>query len=181
MSALPMEIRAVNLDERTITGVCAPYDEVSYLVPDPSGERIVRGAFAKSLRQRHDRILLFRGHSHDRAIARSRSFEDAEGGLVGVFHARPSSVGDEALEEARDGYLPGLSVGFRPVNQRRGADGVREITEAALIEVSLVTIPAYDGARVMAVRDAETYSTNAYPPLELDLGAVMPAWSLGLD
>jgi len=177
-----MEIRAVDIDERIITGVCAPYDEVSYLVPDPSGERIVRGAFTKSLRQRHDRILMFRGHDHDRAIARSRSFDDGDAGLVGVFHARPSLAGDEALEEARDGYLPGLSIGFRAMNTRRGADGVREVTEAALIEVSLVTIPAYAGAQVLAVRDGETYSPNTYPPIALDLGGdLMPAWSLGLD
>ena len=119
---LHMEIRNVDMSERTITGVCAPYDEVSYLVPDPNGERIIRGAFSKSLRQRADKVLLFRGHDHSRAVARSRTFADNDNGLVGVFHARPSLLGDEALEEARDGYLPGMSVGFKPLQQRRGED-----------------------------------------------------------
>lgn len=173
MSALPMEIRAVDMDERTITGVCTPYDEVSYLVPDPSGERMLRGAFTKSLRQRHDRVLLFRGHDHARAIARSRSFDDGDTGLVGVFHARPSIASDEALEEARDGYLPGLSVGFKPVQTRRGEDGVREIVEAALLEVSLVTIPAYSGAQVLAVRQAAAVE---FAPIEFDMPPTLPAW-----
>ena len=169
-----MEIRSVDMDERTITGVCAPYDEISYLTPDPSGERIIRGAFTKSLRQRHDKIFLFRGHDHGRAVARSTSFADDESGLVGVFHARPSAIGDEALEETRDGYLPGLSVGFRNVQLRRGDDGAREVVEAALIEVSLVTIPAYDGARVLAVRHAG----DQFERLELDEGLVtMPWWT----
>lgn len=174
---LTMEIRNVNVDERTITGVCAPYDEVSYLVPDPSGERIRRGAFAKSLRQRHDRILLFRGHDHSRAVARSRTFDDAEHGLVGIFHARPSVLGDEALEEARDGYLPGMSVGFRPLQTRRGDDGVREIVEAALLEVSLVTIPAYEGAAVLAVRGRAEESL-AFAPIVLEDGPpTLPWWA----
>jgi hypothetical protein len=169
-----MEVRAVDMDQRTITGVCAPYDEISYLVPDPAGERIIRGAFAKSLRQRADKIFLFRGHDHGRAVARSTSFDDGDAGLVGVFHARPSSVGDETLEEARDGYLPGMSVGFRNVQLRRGDDGVREVVEAALLEVSLVTIPAYEGARVLAVRDAHISET--FPLIELDEGSVLMPW-----
>jgi hypothetical protein len=170
-----MEIRSVDIDERTITGVCAPYDEVSYLVPDPAGERIMRGAFSKSLRQRADRVLLFRGHDHSRAVARSRSFDDNDAGLVGVFHARPSSLGDEALEEARDGYLPGMSVGFRTLQARRGDDGVREVVEAALLEVSLVTIPAYEGAAVLAVRGAEAFT---FAPIVLEDGPPgMPWWA----
>ena len=47
MTELAMEIRAVDVDERTIAGVVAPYDEISYLTPDPAGERIIRGAFRK--------------------------------------------------------------------------------------------------------------------------------------
>jgi hypothetical protein len=171
-----MEVRAVDMDERTITGVCVPYDEITYLVPDPSGERVIRGAFTKSLRQRADRVLLFRAHDHARAVARSRSFQDEDAGLVGVFHARASLIGDEALEEARDGYLPGMSVGFRAVQERRGQDGVREVVEASLLEVSLVTIPAYDGARVLSVRDA--HSGRSFPRIELDEGYVtMPWWA----
>jgi hypothetical protein len=172
-----MEIRNVNMDERTITGVCAPYDEISYLVPDPNGERIMRGAFNKSLRQRSDKVLLFRGHDHNRAVARSRAFSDNDAGLVGIFHARPSLIGDEALEEARDGYLPGMSVGFRPLQERRAADGAREIVEAALLEVSLVTIPAYEGAAVLAVRGRAEESL-AFAPVVLDDGPpLMPWWA----
>ena len=39
--------------ERRIVGVVAPYDETTYLVPDPGGERIMRGAFKRSID--HDR------------------------------------------------------------------------------------------------------------------------------
>ena len=91
-----------------------------------------------------------------------------------MFHARPSVAGDEALEEARDGYLPGMSVGFVPVQHRRGRDGVREIVEARLLEVSLVPIPAYEGARVLAVREAA--AGVEFAPLDVDLAPILPAW-----
>jgi HK97 family phage prohead protease len=92
-----------------------------------------------------------------------------------MFHARQSRIGDETLEEIRDGYLPGMSVGFRNVQVRRGEDGVREVVEAALIEVSLVTIPAYDGARVLAVRDAYA-DAEMTQRIELDEGSVLLPW-----
>lgn len=148
ITELAMELRGADLDARTITGTVVPYDEVSYLVPDPAGERIARGAFAKSVRQRGDRIPLFRNHDHGTMLGSSRSWADATDGLTGVFRVRPGELGDAVLEEVRDGWLPGLSVGFRALTRTRGGDGVTEVREAQLAEVSLVTIPAYDSALV---------------------------------
>ena len=85
---LAMELRAVSMDERTITGVVAPYDEVSYLVPDPKGERVIRGAFKKSILQRPTKIPLCRNHEHGRAIGMSREWADGPEGLTGTFHVR---------------------------------------------------------------------------------------------
>ena len=47
---LAMEIRSVDTAERTLVGVVAPYDQTTYLVADPGGERIMRGAFNESIR-----------------------------------------------------------------------------------------------------------------------------------
>jgi phage head maturation protease len=60
--------------------------------------------------------------------------------------------------------LDAFSVGFLPKRETRGADGAREVIEAQLHEVSLVPIGAYDGARVLAVRDAQP-SRPAVSPL----------------
>lgn len=158
MSELAMELRGADMDARTITGTVVPYDEVSYLVPDPSGERIARGAFAKSIRQRADRVPLFRNHEHGVMLGSSRSWADGADGLTAVFGVRPGQLGDEVLEEVRGGWLPGLSVGFRALTRARGQDGVTEVREAQLAEVSLVTIPAYEGALV--TREASDAATQ---------------------
>jgi Escherichia/Staphylococcus phage prohead protease len=176
MSRLNMEIRSVDPAERTVTGVVVPYDEVSYLTPNPDGERVMRGAFAKSARQRGDKIFLFREHDHAHPVGRALGFEDTDGGLTGTFQIRASVLGDETLSDVREGYLPAMSVGFKALQARRGADNATEIVEARLMEVSLVAIGAYDGARVLAVRSVFNIG-NSPKQIQPDLSPVMPGWA----
>jgi HK97 family phage prohead protease len=151
---LAMQIRGVEATRREIHGRVAPYDETSYLVGDPGGERLARGCFAKSIRQRETRIPLVLHHDLTRAVGMSRSWQDTTAGLDAVFRVRQTVEGDQALEDVHQGYLPALSIGFLPLSRRRGLDGVAEVREARLMEVSLVLIGAYDGARVLATRQA---------------------------
>jgi HK97 family phage prohead protease len=179
MTELCMEIRAVDPDERTITGVAAPYDEVTYMTRDPSGERITRGAFGKSIRQRETRIPLCVNHDHSHAVGMSRSWLDDGSGLTGVFAVRPGARGDEVLDDVRSGYLPALSVGFSSLVRTRGADGVVEVREAKLHEVSLVLIPAYEGAQLIGVRASVTVADMLAPfanPPAVDLTPFAAPW-----
>jgi HK97 family phage prohead protease len=175
-SHLAMELRSVNPDAREIVGVCIPYDEVSYLTPNPNGERVVRGAFRQSARQRGDKVLLFREHDHAHPIGRSISFVDGDEGLVGTFAIRTSVLGDQALSDIAEGYLSSMSAGFRPLQLRRGADRATEIVEGALVEVSLVALPAYEGARLLAVRGAAPSDWAIPATLDVDLSPVLPFW-----
>jgi HK97 family phage prohead protease len=158
-----MEVRSVQPERRLITLTAAPYGEVSYLGGDPRGERYIHGCFSKSIRQRGARVPLCRAHEHRKALGLSQEWTDEPTALTGVFGVRQCPEGDEVLEEAREGYLPGASVGFEPLVMTRGADGVREIREARLLEVSLVVIPAYESARVVAVRHAQSLETLMQP------------------
>ena len=178
MSTLTMELRAADVDARTIDGIVAPYDAVSYLVPNPGGERIMRGAFAKSIRQRSARVPLFRHHDHSRAVGLSSAWDDGSSGLAASFAVRSGTVGDEILEEARDGYLSGLSVGFKELIGSRGKDGVHEVREAQLVEVSLTAVPAYAEATVTAVRSASVEDIRAMfgPAPVVNLSPLPPLW-----
>lgn len=181
MSTLAMEIRAVEESARIITGIVAPYDEVSYLTPDPAGERIGRGAFAKSIRQRSTRIPLFIGHDHKgAAVGLSTDWDDGGEGLIGSFRVKPGRAGDEALADARGGYLPAMSVGFRPLVHGRDGDGVTVVREAMLLEVSLVGVGSYAGAEVLAVRSAQHLETLLAPfanPPAVDLTPFPEPWN----
>jgi HK97 family phage prohead protease len=160
---LVMEMRSVAEAERVIVGVVAPYDETTYLTGDPSGERIRRGAFSRSIEHRGGKIPLLRNHDRERKLGRSRAFREAPEGLIGEFLVNEGAPGDELLEECRHGYLDGLSCGWVPVRVGRGADGVREILEAKLGEVSMVALPAYQGAAMLSVRNAQDLSELLAP------------------
>ena len=72
-------------------------------------------------------------------------------------------TGDELLSDCRNGYLDSMSVGFQPITVNRGADGVREVKEARLLEVSMTAIPAYAGAALLAVRNAQSLDDMLAP------------------
>lgn len=170
---LPMEIRAVT--ERIMVGVVAPYDEITYLSPDPNGERIMRGAFKRSIAHHAQRgIPLLRNHQLDRVMGRSVKFTETPEGLIGEFKINDGDDGDRLLEDISHGYLAGLSVGFQPLERTRGTDGVREVRQARLHEVSAIGVPAYEGAAMLAVRAARPVAWTMPPRPEVNLDPLPP-------
>ena len=95
-------------------------------------------------------------------------------GLDGVWRLSDSAEAQQLARSAADGAL-GLSVGFQPIRDRlhQKAGGrdwiVRE--ECRLMETSLVSVPAYEGAQVTLVRSAYV------PAVELE----EPAAPLAVD
>ena len=161
---LAMEIRSVDTSERTLVGVVAPYDQTTYLVPDPAGERIARGAFTRSVQHRGNQIPLHDNHGTHRRMGISKSFEDGDDGLVGTFAVYEGEKGDALLDDLRHGLLGGMSVGFQTLDHGRDGDGVRVVKEARLVEVSVVGHPAYDGAGILAVRHAQQVREDFMAP-----------------
>jgi Escherichia/Staphylococcus phage prohead protease len=152
----PIEWRAVSTDERIVSGIAVPWNETSYLTPDPKGERFLPGSLTRTVKARGDRLKLFRGgreHQHDAAIARPISLDPRHAdGLWIDWKIGRTPAGDAALAEVAEGLLDAFSVGFRAIRTGRGADGAREVAEAELLEVQLLPLGAYDGARVLEVR-----------------------------
>jgi len=152
-AAFPLELRTISTDERTVDGIAVPWGEVSYLTPDPGGERFQPGAFTKSLRERTAALKLFLAHDHTHAVGKAVKLDPRHpDGLWGSWQLFRTPAGDAALAEIAEGALDMFSIGFRPVKHRRAADGVRDVQEAELHEVSIAPIGAYQGARVLAVR-----------------------------
>jgi len=152
----PVEWRSVSTDERIVSGIAVPWNETSFLTPDPNGERFLPGSLTRTVKARGDRLKLFRGgreHQHEGAIARPIELDARHpDGLWASWRIGKTPAGDAALAEVAEGLLDAFSVGFRAIRTGRGADGAREIAEAELIEVQLLPLGAYDGARVLEVR-----------------------------
>lgn len=151
-----IELRA---DGRTITGIAAPFGQPTQ-IRDQLGtytEVIERGAFARTIAERGpDRVKLLAQHDATALpIGRATLLREDPAGLYAEFRVAATPRGDEALQLVREGALDGLSIGFVTIRDSWSSDSAtRYLLEVKLLEVSLVSWPAYDGARVTAVREA---------------------------
>ena len=169
-----LELRVPDVSERLVEGVVVPWGETSFLTPDPKGERFRPGSLSRTIKERGDRVKLYRAHDHHQAIGKPVVWNiDHAAGCWAQFRIAATPRGDEVLTEIREGMLDAFSVGFFPVRERRGTDGAREIIEAALHEVSICPMGAYDGARVLAMRTPRTFAYTLPPMPEVDLSPVI--------
>jgi HK97 family phage prohead protease len=141
---------------RTIAGIVVPFDTVARVSDGgrPYDEMHQRGSFQKTISERGDRVKLLLQHDRNNPIGKASMLREDAAGVYGEFTVSNVPAGDQALELVRDGVLDSFSIGFAPVKSYKSGDGTVVRTENALREASLVTFPAYDGARIMALRDA---------------------------
>lgn len=117
--------------------------------PDSGGDIIRPGAFAASLKAASEVPLLWQ-HKAGAVIGRVEHLSEDKRGLRVIAAL---GGGEEARRAARllaRKKLDGLSFGYR-VREARKRDGLRELVELDLVEVSLVAEPMQARARVHAV------------------------------
>ncbi len=123
---------------------------------DLSGDRIRPGAFARSLRERGARgIRMLWQHDPARPIGVwTRLEEDRHGLLAEGRLALDTAQGREAFALLAAGALDGLSIGFRARSARPLRDGAarRLLLDIDLLEISIVTFPMQEAARVHDTR-----------------------------
>jgi HK97 family phage prohead protease len=162
----PSELR-VTPEGRTVVGIAVPYGEPGI---GPKGPEVVRpGAFTRTLEHlagsgRH--LKAFRHHDHANPVGTIDTLTDSPDGLRIEVRMADTTAGEEALREVRAGMLDSFSIGFN-AKRETFAGGLRNLLELALLEVSLVAMPAYAGARVTEVRDAPKADLSRYLPPEL--------------
>jgi phage head maturation protease len=168
----PLEFRqatvtGVNFDQRIITLLAAPYDEEAVIEyrGELWQESFERGAF-DGIEKRPNRIRANRGHDKNKTVGKALNFwPGREEGLVADIRIAPTVLGDETLTLADEDMLS-PSVGFGV----RGSDQVldrpkRRIKRAFLDHIAFVETPAYDSARVLAVRQGEEVLAKDLPKL----------------
>ena len=149
-----MEIKHVSLewkaeDDGTIEGYGSVFDVV-----DHGGDIIAPGAFRQSLASGRKVKMLFQ-HDPSAVIGTWKSMEeDAKGLRVNGKILTTVKAGAEAYEYVKAGAIDGLSIGYRTVRSM-DRNGKRVILQADLWEVSLVTFPMNEMARIDAVKAAE--------------------------
>jgi HK97 family phage prohead protease len=118
---------------------------------DLTKDAVERGAFRRSLAKRpvHEVRMLFQ-HDPNQPIGRWLTIREDERGLFVRGQLTPGvAKSQELLKLMRAGAIDGLSIGFRTVRARKNvATGVRQIFEADLWEISIVTFPEANDERL---------------------------------
>lgn len=144
----------VNVHDIKLDGSFSGYASVFGIV-DQGNDMVARGAFSASLKNRKasDVRMLFQ-HDPDEPIGCWKKIvEDAKGLYVEGKITRGVRRSEEVLELMREGALDGLSIGFKTKRARvNPANKVRNILTADLWEISVVTFPLLEEARIETVK-----------------------------
>jgi HK97 family phage prohead protease len=158
----------VNWPNRTIELVVMPYEQVAQIVTSTRvfDEIVTRGAF-DGVEKRASKVKLNMDHRLDLPSTIGRTVElhpSRDEGLVAeVKIFRNHALGDLLLEQAAEDSL-GASAGFTLLRDdatgkaKAGAEGWetrsrRRLNHLFLDHIAATPTPAYEGARVLSVRD----------------------------
>jgi HK97 family phage prohead protease len=144
MLRFEMDVAGANLDERTIEGVIVPYGEVGTI--GGTDYRFTPG----SVRAARARTPLLVDHDRAQPIGALAELVETESGLVGRFRVDATPAGDQALVQAASGSRGSLSLGAEVV-ACADAGAIVEVSEALLLEASLLALGAFPSAAVLRV------------------------------
>ena len=123
-----------------IAGYAALFD-----IADAARDTIRRGAFARTLAEKRGPYPLYWQHRPDQRIGWVETAGEDERGLRVV--ASIDNPAGRAARLLRERAVSGLSFGYRARGYRRTPQG-RELADIELFEVSVVTHPLQQDARV---------------------------------
>lgn len=142
-----MNITAADTQKRTISGRVVTWNE-----DGNTSAGLTKFAPDSLTFNKTTKLLL--EHDRTRPIGKLLSYEITKDGIDATFKVANTMAGEDALVEASDGLRDGFSVGVA-VDAWENADGVMLINAARVQEISLVTDPAIDSARVAEVAAAD--------------------------
>jgi HK97 family phage prohead protease len=145
----------VSFPKRTIELIVTPYETETTV---PFEGRLVTEIFSRGaydgIERRPNRIRANRDHDPRRTVGRAVALHPSrQEGLVAELRIAQTELGDETLTLADDDCLD-ASAGYLPMpggEQWEHRNRVR-VRKAWLGHIALVPEPAYEGARVLAVR-----------------------------
>ena len=115
---------------------------------DAGGDIVMPGAFSRSLLKRRDRIRLLFQHDPKEPVGTWDAIGEDGHGLFVAGRLVPGVPRADALRRLiENGALDGLSIGFRTVKATREG-GNRKLWQVDLFEISIVTFPMMEDARI---------------------------------
>lgn len=141
-------------------------------------ESFAPGSLGKSARESAAALPLLLFHDDRKLpIGSAAKWTEQPDGMYGTWRIAQTREAQEAAELSKDGHLGFMSIRFQPIRSTwTFVDDPSDVTakdsverhEARLIETSLVSTPAYNGATVQWVRSNEAQRRNVETTPSLD-------------
>ena len=152
------DVVLADTEKRTIVGLVVPFGEVGLIAGreyrfKPGSVRLGR------------RVPMLVDHDRGQPIGVLAELVDHPGGVSARFKVDETELGDEALKQAASGSRGALSIGADVVDATMSRDGVVDVEDAIVREVSLLALGAFDSAEVLHVA-AEAEPPEADPGVE---------------
>ena len=141
-----------NVEERLISGKIVPAGTGE--VGNTSAGKVVFEKGAIALPEDPKTVKLLNQHDSRQPLGKATQFTEQEDGIYASFKVSRSNRGSEALILAEEGLQSGLSVGVEVIKSKQKGN-VMFVSSAKLLEVSLVTEPAFKSAQVIDVAAEE--------------------------
>jgi HK97 family phage prohead protease len=152
-----------NVEERLISGKIAPAGTGE--VGNTSAGKVVFEKGAIALPEEANTVKLLNQHDARQPLGKATKFTEQEDGIYASFKISRSNRGTEALILAEEGLQSGLSVGVEVIKSKQKGN-VMYVSAAKLLEVSLVTEPAFKSAQVIDVAAEENPEAEEIQPTE---------------
>jgi HK97 family phage prohead protease/HK97 family phage major capsid protein len=110
------------------------------------------------------KIKLLSQHDMKKPVGRMIAAETRADGIYATFKLSRSTGGNDALIQAQEGLVSGLSVGAEVLASKPSRDGHIVVSSARLKEVSLVTEPAFKSAQVLEIAAEEVIPVEPTQP-----------------
>lgn len=165
-----VEVRSVDARQRLIEVIAVPYNQQAVIAyrGEMWKESFERGAF-DGIHERSAPIMVNREHTRGDTVGRVEQWwPERTEGLVAEVRVARTLRGDETLSLAEDGMIrASIGFGVRPRDMVLDrAAMTRRINKAFIDHLSFVEEPAYEGAAVLAVREAHEHDLAAdMPPI----------------
>lgn len=151
LAQLPTGPALVNREQRLIGGLASPYNVFGTPSGGGAGVRAVFRASSISVPSNRSHVKLLVEHDNSQSVGYMTDADELHAGLVGVYRVAAGASGDAALDGVENRTRDGLSVRVEVDRYNRLPDGSIEVLSSRLRETSLVSVPAFDDARVAAL------------------------------
>jgi HK97 family phage prohead protease len=161
---VPITLDAAAGDDapKTITGIAVPWAPVFATVMDGTKVSFARGAF--DLNMKSPKLL----ENHDMSALRGivSSLADMPEGLGFTATFAKTGAAADAIELVKAGAYDSVSVGAVPTKFKYDKNGVMVVSQADLIEISLVAQPAFKDALITEIAASEPDDATEPTPID---------------